>query len=114
MDSIKVRSCSNSLYMIFIDFPQKKIGFPASPNMIPDYPRRLSFSFPSSTTLAVLKATGKEGLDDLNHGIPKPLKSQTPRKKRSFPKKVELLEISYFQDCAKYTTYHQNAVNILD
>jgi hypothetical protein len=43
MDSIKVRSCSNSLYMIFIDFPQKKIGFPASPNMIPDYPRRLSF-----------------------------------------------------------------------
>ena len=36
------------------------------------------------------------------HGIQKP-KSQTPRKKRSFPKKVELLEISYFQDCANYT-----------
>ena len=36
-------------------------------------------------------------------GSKKPLKSRTPTKKRSFPKKVELLEISYFQDCAKYT-----------
>ena len=36
-------------------------------------------------------------------GIPKPLKSQTPRKKRSFPTKVELLEINYFQDSADYT-----------
>jgi hypothetical protein len=40
--------------------------------------------------------------EDLYLGIPKPLKSQTPWKRRSFPKKVELLEISYFQDWAKY------------
>ena len=38
----------------------------------------------------------------LYHGIPRPLKSQTPWKRRSFPKKVELLEIIYFQDWAKY------------
>ena len=35
-------------------------------------------------------------------GIPRPLKSQTPWKRRTFPKKVELLEISYFRDWAKY------------
>jgi len=42
MDSIKVTSYSNSFYIIFKYSPEKK-GFPASPNMIPDYPRRLSF-----------------------------------------------------------------------
>ena len=42
-------------------------------------------------------------------GSKKPLKSQTPRKKQSFPKKVELLEISYFQDCAKYYIYQHTS-----
>ena len=40
------------------------------------------------------------------HGIQKPLKSQTPMKRMEncfFSRIVELLEISYFQDCATYT-----------
>ena len=35
--------------------------------------------------------------------LPQPFKLQTPRKKRSFPKKAERSEISHSQDCVKCT-----------
>ena len=48
----------------------------------------------------------------LYHGIPRPLKSQTPWKRRSFPKKSNFWKSSISKIGPSISTYHKNVVDI--